>query len=64
MRLTAMSSCTPQRTIRLGDAVRALLRSRDDSLGSVLLVPEVLSKPIRTNATTELEECLNRLWRG
>jgi len=36
--------------------VRRLLQSEDDLVGSVLLVPEVLSKPMRSGASSEVDE--------
>ncbi len=47
----------------LGDRVRALVGSRDDHIGSVLLLPEVLSKPVRTDAETERDRLLRLLGR-
>lgn len=48
----------------LGTPVRKLLRARDDHVGSVLLVPELLSKPLREDLSeevTELSALLGRL---
>jgi predicted nucleic acid-binding protein len=47
----------------LGRVVRTLLKSNDEAVGSVLLLPEVLTKPIRASATRELEELLDMLAR-
>jgi predicted nucleic acid-binding protein len=43
-----------------GDAIRRLLTGEQRGSGSVLLIPEVLTKPVRTSARAEVEE-LNRL---
>jgi predicted nucleic acid-binding protein len=43
--------------------VRRLLQSDEDRVGSVLLVPEVLAKPMRTGASAELEELVVLLGR-
>jgi predicted nucleic acid-binding protein len=40
----------------LKDRIRSLLRDPQTCLGSVLLVPEVLSKPVRTSHSAEVEE--------
>jgi predicted nucleic acid-binding protein len=40
----------------LRDRIRSLLRGAEECVGSVLLVPEVLSKPLRTNNAAEVEE--------
>jgi predicted nucleic acid-binding protein len=50
----------------LGEPVRALFRSADDSagVGSVFLLPEILSKPLREGAhdeVAELAELIGRL---
>jgi predicted nucleic acid-binding protein len=38
----------------LGPPVRALVQSGEDNLGSVLLIPELTSRPIRTGDLAEL----------
>ncbi len=38
------------------DRVRSVLREAELGVGSVLLVPEVLAKPMRTGAAAEVEE--------
>jgi predicted nucleic acid-binding protein len=43
--------------------VRRLLQSDEDRVGSELLVPEVLAKPMRTGASAELEELVVLLGR-
>jgi predicted nucleic acid-binding protein len=40
----------------LGTPVRALLQRDENHIGSVLLVPEILTKPLRDGAPSELDE--------
>ncbi len=40
----------------LGTGVRSLLRHGENHIGSVLLVPEILTRPLRDDARSELEE--------
>ena len=47
----------------LGPRLRSVLESGDEAVGSVLLVPEVLSKPLRTDAAHELDRLLGLLAR-
>ena len=39
-------------------AIRRVLRSGEECVGSVLLIPEVLSKPLRTDAEREVDDLL------
>ena len=47
----------------LGDRVRALVRSADDPVGSVLLLPDLLPKPMRSGSRTERDQLLGLLGR-
>jgi predicted nucleic acid-binding protein len=48
---------------RLGARVRALVAAGTDHVGSVLLLPELLSKPIRTGAVLEVQAAYDLLSR-
>jgi predicted nucleic acid-binding protein len=48
---------------RLGPKVRNLVESGESPIGSVLLLPELLSKPMRRGAAVELEDLSDLLAR-